>query len=217
MLVGDVYKLFGETADAAFVVTLEGEICFWNAAAERLFGYSQADVLNKTCYEILEGKGALGTAVCVGECSVQHCAARMDSVPTFDLEVMTRSGARKWVSVSSIVFEDSRLRRRLIVHLCHDISKRKETETAFSQMIELSKNVIAIGDGQHQPAPVEALSDQERKILTLFSKSKSSSQVAKELVITLPTLRNHLHAINQKLRTHNRLEAVLHAMRRGLI
>jgi DNA-binding CsgD family transcriptional regulator len=30
-------------------------------------------------------------------------------------------------------------------------------------------------------------------------------------------LRNHLHAINHKLRTHNRLEAVLSAMKRGLI
>ena len=49
----------------------------------------------------------------------------------------------------------------------------------------------------------------------VFAKAKNSSQVAKELGITLPSLRNHLHAVNQKLRTHNRLEAVLHAMRRG--
>ncbi|MEO7963967.1 MAG: LuxR C-terminal-related transcriptional regulator [Gemmatimonadaceae bacterium] len=31
------------------------------------------------------------------------------------------------------------------------------------------------------------------------------------------TLRNHLRHIKQKLRTHNRLEAVTHAQRRGLI
>jgi DNA-binding CsgD family transcriptional regulator len=30
-------------------------------------------------------------------------------------------------------------------------------------------------------------------------------------------LRNHLHHINRKLRTHSRLEAVTHAQQRGLL
>jgi PAS domain S-box-containing protein len=217
MFAADVYKLLEGTADAAFVVTLEGEICFWNVAAEQLFGYKAADVLNRTCDEVLKGKGALGTLVCSGECSVQRCAAHSESIPAFDLEVATRYDGRKWVSVSTIVFEDSRLQRRFIVHLSHDISKRKEAEQAFAKMMELSKQVVSIGDGQSQPAPVESLSSQEQRILGLFAKARNSGQVAKELGITLPTLRNHLHAINRKLRTHNRLEAVLHAMRRGLI
>jgi len=213
----DVYKLLEGAADAAFVVTLESEICFWNAAAERLFGYPAADVLNRTCNDVLKGKSALGVSVCTGEHSVQHCAAHTESIPAFDLEVTTRCGQRKWINVSTIVFEDSRLHRRLIVHLSHDISKRKEVEQAFSKMTELSKKVVSIGETQPLLAPVESLSDQEHRILTLFAKAKNSGQVAKDLGITLPTLRNHLHAINQKLRTHNRLEAVLHAMRRGLI
>ena len=217
MFAGDVYKLLEGTADAAFVVTVEGEICFWNAAAGRLFGYKADDVLNKTCYGVLQGKGALGTVVCTGECSVQHCAAHGKPIPAFDLEVATRSGRRIWVSVSTIVFEDSRLHRRLIAHLARDISDRKEVEQSFSKMIELSKEVISVGDGRAGLAPIESLSEQEERILKLFASAKNSGQVAKELGITLPTLRNHLHAVNQKLRTHNRLEAVLHAMKRGLI
>lgn len=133
MLAVDVYRLFKGAADAAFVVTLEGEILFWNSAAEKLFGYSRADVLERTCYEIPEGEGALGTAVCSGECSVQRCAARTDSIAAFDMEVLTRCGTRKWVSVSTIVFDDLRFHRRLIVHLCHDISwfaQRDITEIA---------------------------------------------------------------------------------------
>jgi PAS domain S-box-containing protein len=217
MFAADVYKLLKGTADAAFVVTLEGEICFWNAASEQLFGYRAVDVLNRTCHEVLKGKGALGSFVYTGECSVQRCAAHGQSIPTFDLEVMTGFGQRKWVSVSTVVFEDSRLHRRLIAHLAHDISDRKELEQAFSRMIEASQQVVSIGDRGARPAPVESLSEQEERILKLFAKAKNSGQVATELGITLPTLRNHLHAINQKLRTHNRLEAVLHAMRRGLI
>jgi PAS domain S-box-containing protein len=217
MFAGDVYTMLEGAADAAFVVTLEGEICFWNAAAERLFGYAAKDVLNKTCFDILHGKDMLGAVVCAGECSVQRSAVHTDSIPTFDLEVTTGTGQPRWVSVSTIVFEDSRLYRRLIVHLAHDISDSKKLEQAFSKMIDVSKQVISVGEIKTRLAPVESLSAKEEHILKLFAKAKNSGQVARELGITLPTLRNHLHAINQKLRTHNRLEAVLSAMKRGLI
>ncbi len=66
-------------------------------------------------------------------------------------------------------------------------------------------------------SPVSPLSTQEQRILRLFAKAKNSAEIARELSITLPTLRNHLHSINEKLRTHNRLEAMMHAMQRGLI
>lgn len=219
MLAGDLYKLLEGTADAAFVVTAEGRICSWNAAAEQLFGYEPAEVMAKTCCEVLKGRDALGTVVCLGEHSVQHWSLHREHSPAFDLEVTTRSGKRIWVSVSIIVFDDHRLHRPLIAHLAHDITSRKELEQAFSKMLETSKQLISIGDGDGvaRHAPVESLSEQEQRILKLFAKAKNSTQVAKDLGITLPTLRNHLHAINQKLRTHNRLEAVLHAMKRGVI
>ena len=217
MFAGDVYRLLEGTADAAFVVTREGEISFWNHAAERLFGYTADDVLNKRCFDVLHGHDALGTIACTGECSVQHCAAHGRPIPSFDLEVTARSGQRIWVNISTIVFEDSRLQRRLIAHLAHDISERKQLERAFARMVDLSKEVISVGDGRPGLAPVESLSEQEQRILKLFADAKNSGQIAKDLGITLPTLRNHLHAINQKLRTHSRLEAVLHAMKRGLI
>jgi PAS domain S-box-containing protein len=217
MFAPDVYNLLKGTSDAAFVVTLDGEICFWNRAAEQLFGYTAADVHNRTCDDVLKGAGALGTPLCAKKCSVQSCAAHMDSIPAFDLEVTTRDGERRWVSITTIVFEDSRQHRRLVAHLSHDISKRKEAEECFMKMLEVSREIVSIGSYPSRPAPVESLSEQQRRILMLFSQAKNSGQVANELRITLPTLRNHLHTINQKLRTHNRLEAVLQAMRRGLI
>jgi PAS domain S-box-containing protein len=214
---GDVYKFLERAADAAFVVTLDGEICFWNAAAEDIFEFTASEVLNRTCHDVLQGTGALGTVLYAGEFSVHRCAAHNDSIPTFDLEVTTSSGRRKWVSVSTIVFEDSRLHRRLLAHLAHDISERKELEQSFSKMIELAKQILGAGSGETRPSPIEPLSGQEARILKLFAAAKNSGQVARELKITPPTLRNHLHSINRKLRTHSRLEAVLHATKRGLI
>jgi DNA-binding CsgD family transcriptional regulator len=174
-------------------------------------------VLNRTCHEVLDGHGALGTQVCTGDCSVQQCAAQKLEIPDFDLEVKTRSGERLWVNVSTLVFEEPRHNRRLVVHLARDISRRKKSEGLLAKMLEISKEMVAVSDHNTRAAPVSPLSEQEQRILSLFAKAKNSSEIARELGITLPTLRNHLHNINEKLRTHNRLEAVMHAMQRGLI
>src|SRR5579872_3055103 len=218
MLEAELFAFLEKTADAAFAVTREGQICSWNQAAERLFGYSSADVLNRACYEVLEGHGALGTQVCIGDCSVQQCATQKVDIPDFDLEVKTRSGERLWVNVSTLVFEEPRRNRHLVVHLARDISRRKKSEELLAKMLEISKEMVsAAADQNPRVAPISPLSEQEQRILRLFAKAKNSSEIARELGITLPTLRNHLHSINEKLRTHNRLEAVMHAMQRGLI
>jgi PAS domain S-box-containing protein len=217
MLEAELFAFLEKTADAAFAVTREGQICSWNQAAERLFGYSSADVLNRACYEVLDGHGALGTQVCIRDCSVQQCADQKVDIPDFDLEVKTRSGKRLWVNVSTLVFEEPRRNRHLVVHLARDISHRKKSEELLAKMLEISKEVVAVADHNTRVAPVSPLSDQEQRILRLFAKAKNSSEIARDLGITLPTLRNHLHSINEKLRTHNRLEAVMHAMQRGLI
>ena len=125
MLEAELFAFLDRTADAAFAVTREGQICSWNQAAERLFGYRAAEVLNRACYEVLDGHGALGTHVCIGDCSVQQCAAQKMEIPDFDLDIKKRSGERLWVNVSTLVFDEPRRNRHLIVHLARDISCRK--------------------------------------------------------------------------------------------
>ena len=217
MLEKELFAFLELTADASFFVTEQGEICSWNKSAQRLFGYPASEVANRTCHELLDGRGALGTDVCTGGCSVQFCAAQHGNIPDFDLEVKTNSGSRLWVNISTIVFEEPRRNRRLIVHLARDISRRKKNEDLLAKMQDLSRELAAAAGHVDGVSPISPLSEQEQRILRLFARAKNSAEIACELGITLPTLRNHLHSINEKLRTHNRLEAVMHAMQRGLI
>jgi DNA-binding CsgD family transcriptional regulator len=76
---------------------------------------------------------------------------------------------------------------------------------------------VALAGDESQHAQVEPLSEQERRILKFFAEGNNAKTIARKLRISPQTLRNHLHRINLKLRTHNRLEAVTHAQRRGLI
>jgi PAS domain S-box-containing protein len=217
MLESELFTLLEGTADAAFTLSDEGEICSWNKAAEKLFGYPPSETLRKSCYQLFEGLGPLGTPICHKHCSIVECAGTDTAIPNFDMSVKTRSGQRIWINMSTLVFHNSRTGRRLLVHLAHDITEQKHTEQLVHKMLDLSKELTGIGESAVRAAPAPALSEQETQVLRLLAEGKDSAEVALKLGITDQTLRNHLHHINQKLRTHNRLEAVMNAIQRKLI
>ncbi|HJP60280.1 MAG TPA: PAS domain S-box protein [Gemmatimonadaceae bacterium] len=219
MLETELFSLLEHTADAAYTVTEDGEICSWNGAAERLFGYPAGDVLRRNIDDVLHGRDGLGTDALAGglEAATRHWDGASGGIPNFDLDVRLRSGKRLWVNVSTIVFDNHRTGRRLFVRIMHDISHRKRKEEMLHRMVEAARDVVALTEDASDQAPVESLSEQERRILKLFAEGSSSTVIARKLSISGQTLRNHLHHINRKLRTHNRLEAVTHAQRRGLI
>ena len=217
MLEAELFSFLENTADAVFAVRETSEICFWNHAAEDLFGHPADEALGKTCSEVLHGIGALGTDVCREGCAALRCAKPASHIPNFDLNVTTRGEQRIWVNLSSISFLNRRTGSSLLVHLVRDISAQKKREEVFSRMVAISKEVVNLEDTVSGAAPVALLSSQELEILRMFAVGATAPRIAKALGISPQTLRNHLHHINQKLRTHNRLEAVMHALQRRLI
>ncbi|HWH56028.1 MAG TPA: PAS domain S-box protein [Terriglobales bacterium] len=212
MLQSELSALFEDTSDMSFSVTEDGKIVFWNKAAEKLLGYSAPEALQKTCYEILEGMGPLGTRVCHQHCNVAHCAGGNEpEIPNFDMSVKTRDGERLWINMSTIVFDDQRTGRRLLIHLGHDVTTQKNEEL-LQKELDVSRQLSSLDEAPVRAEPIAALSEQEKHVLRRFAESKDSDEVARILGISSQTLRNHLNRINQKLRTHNRLEAVMNAM-----
>ncbi|MBE3556595.1 MAG: response regulator transcription factor [Firmicutes bacterium] len=62
-----------------------------------------------------------------------------------------------------------------------------------------------------------AITAREREILTLVAENHSYKEVAKELYISEKTVRNHMSNIFRKLGVRNRTEAVVYAIKSGLI
>ena len=211
MLEGELFALLEGTADAAFAVDEEGRIRSWNASAARLFGYTCSEALDQFCYTLLEGRGGAGCNARRGD---RPCAPDGCQSPAFDLEVRVRSGRRIWVNISTLIYRDERRERRLVVHLAREITVRKKNEEFVRQVVSLSRR---LSNGDAPGAPATRLSDQECRILRSFAGGRNSAEIARDLGISLQTLRNHLHRINQKLGTHNRLEAVMQSMQAGLI
>jgi PAS domain S-box-containing protein len=219
MLESELFALLEHTADAAYTVTTDGEICSWNHAAEELLGYSADEVLHRNIDDVLKARDSMGTDALAGgsEATARSWNEMSGGVPNFDLEVETSASQKLWVNVSTIVFNNTRTGRQLFVRLMHDVDQRHRNEELLARMIEAARQLVQLAETSSGHAPVTPLSEQERRILSLFAEGNDPGTIAGRLNISAQTLRNHLHHINRKLRTHNRLEAVTHAQRRGLI
>jgi PAS domain S-box-containing protein len=219
MLETELFALLEQTGDAAYTVRGSGEICSWNAAAERLFGYPAGEVLGHSIDDLFEARDALGTHALAGggEAMTRRWDGASGGIPDFDLEVRTRSGGRIWVNVSTIIFDNRRTGNRLFVRLARGIDQRRRSEELLRRTVQAARQLVAAADDTARHTPVSPLSEQERRILKLFGEGSSARAITRQLNISAQTLRNHLHHINVKLRTSNRLEAVTHAQQRGLL
>ena len=219
VLAPELYALLEHTADAAYSVMDDGTVCSWNEAAATLFGYAAADAIGKNIDRLLDARDDLGTQALAGgpAAAARQPGASRGGIPNFDLDVRIASGNRIWINVSTIEFNNPRLGQRLFVRLARDITARRLRDAAHEQVLASARRLVAVAEAPADHAPVEALSVQERRILRLFAAGRSSTAVARTLRISQQTLRNHLHHINRKLRTHSRLQAVTHAQQRGLL
>jgi PAS domain S-box-containing protein len=217
VLESELFRLLKGTTDTAFTIDEQGLICSWNRAAEKLFGYPASEVLRKPCAPLFQGRGALSTQVCTEACCVIDCALDHREIPNYDMEVKVRSGRRMWVNVSILVFHNERTNRHLVVHLARNIGLRKKSEQLTQKLVQVAKQVSALSSDPGPLPPASPLTEQERRVLGLLAEGNSPAEVAHGLGIRLETLRNHIHNANKKLHTHNRLEAVMQAIRRGLI
>jgi diguanylate cyclase (GGDEF)-like protein len=88
--------------DPCFVSDVRGHVVAWNAAAERLLGWTSRQAIGHWCGALLAGVDAGGAPVCAVHCDRPARASRMDPEPHGDMTVRLASGARCSVAVSAL-------------------------------------------------------------------------------------------------------------------
>jgi DNA-binding NarL/FixJ family response regulator len=81
----------------------------------------------------------------------------------------------------------------------------------------LFEHVRAGGEPEPEDDALAALSDRERDILRLLADGRDNAEIGRELYISPSTVKNHISAILAKLGVHNRIQAAVYAVRRGLV
>jgi LuxR family transcriptional regulator, maltose regulon positive regulatory protein len=67
------------------------------------------------------------------------------------------------------------------------------------------------------PGLVDQLTSRELEVLTMLAAGKSNQAIARQLVVTLDTIKKHVSHVLAKLGAANRTEAVARARELGLI
>jgi len=180
------------TSEAAFAVNREGRIVAWNKAAATTFGYHKTEAMNRCCWELLSGQDIFGNQLCCEGCPIR--AAAFDDKPANRFQVNFKTGirGRKNFSVSTVMLLNGP-EKNAFVHLCRP-------ERGASDSIRINN---AKPNSRHKP-----LTNRETEVLALMHKGLPIPEIAKEMSVSLLTVRNHCQHIFSKLRVHSRFEAV---------
>ncbi len=76
---------------------------------------------------------------------------------------------------------------------------------------------LAAPNGPQQPLLPPQLTPRELDVLRLMATSRSNKEMAEAMTVTEETVRSHIKSILNKLRQPNRMQAVLMALRLGII
>lgn len=217
-----VVTALDRAAEGAFLIDSNQRIIYWNRAAQEMLGYAPADVLGRSCYDIVRGRDDHDRAWCRSNCSVTAKARSGLSVETFNTCAATKSGELRWINISTLVLqtrgeEDA----PTILHLFRDASELKLREQFTRQVLHLVESL------QQQEPPVLAaqrsgsaanqLTARELEVLKLLAQGFGTEQIAVALSISKYTTRNHIQSIYQQLQVHTRSQAVAYAFEHGLV
>lgn len=221
-------RALGNTRDAVFVTNASQRIVAWNTAATRLLQYSEAEVLQRPCYQVIAGRGN-GKPWCRANCLVSRGVLRGTLPSDFDLLTHTKSGDELWVSVAIIVLP--RKHQALTVHLLRDITDQRRDH----EMLEKILSALGIERASQDKTPdhvspirsaapyvrspdlLLTLTRREGQVLALLAEGLSSADIAARLDLSILTVRKHVQNALRKLGVHSKAQAVSFALRNGLL
>src|SRR3990172_6462906 len=98
----DLATLFENTADGVWVSGPEGEILFWNGAAESILEHSASQVVGRPCRDIFCGRDGSGNRLCGWPCPIKTQLNEGDTVQHFDMLSPKKTGDPVWLDVSCL-------------------------------------------------------------------------------------------------------------------
>ncbi len=216
-----IFALLSTAHFGAYVVSPDQTILFWNRYAERVSGYSSESVLGRRCYDVIAGITTSGPASDCRQGCPSALTVRSGQFPTtMQTRILCASGERKMVSITPMVIGGTTDRDTLIVHLFTDQldgtmppagSERRTGDPALGQ--------TEPGTPANPQAPPggQRLTGRELEVLRLVALGWDTPSIARELAISPHTVLNHIRHFRRKLNATTKLDAVVTAIRQGLL
>jgi LuxR family maltose regulon positive regulatory protein len=196
----------GEAYYLAYLTWIRAQIAFGKAQAVTFYLARQLDLAS-----------AAGLANRVIELSLLEAQAwRAEGEGQLALSALERALAVAQPAGYLCIFDQGADLTRMLVEAAQrgifkEYIERILDAIGIPEVLELERRVAA------QTPYGESLSERELEVLHLIAQGATNQEIAKQLVITVGTVKSHINHILGKLNAHNRTEAVAHARGLGLI
>lgn len=218
-----IFEILAASDVGAYAVSVDRTVLFWNKGAQRILGYAAADVVGHRCSDVLSGlsEGSL-TPECQRGCPSLRCL-RDGLIPTtLKMRMLSASGNRKSVYLTPMVIGGAEAEAPVLVHILEDESETQDSdrgpETVWEELAQSGYYIVqeaAAGEESVSSAP--SLTPRELEILRLVSLGWQVPDISEELNISRHTVRNHIRHFRKKLKATTRLDAVVRAIRLGIL
>jgi PAS domain S-box-containing protein len=207
----------GPSPEATIAIDSAGQIVAWNTAAEKLLGRSARDALGKPCHEIMHGLTPAGAPLCSPDCAVIGLCREGSAARNFEMVAQRPDGKEVWLDVATVtvqwdngpmavhVLTESISGKRLAV-LAEEVTQRLVAKQPDVDNLDALRQMLT-----------QTLTPREIEILRLVAAGIATDEIAERLSLARTTVRNHIQNIQTKLGAHSRLEAVVLALKAGLV
>jgi DNA-binding NarL/FixJ family response regulator len=116
-----------------------------------------------------------------------------------------------WVNTSTLVLRPGPEPQDVfLVHLFRDVTRQRTVEELVELLAAREGLLATVGAVKHP------LTRREREVLALLAQGMDTEAIARTLVLSTATVRNHVQNLLRKLGAHTRAEAVARALQQGL-
>ncbi|MGC3974792.1 MAG: PAS domain S-box protein [Nitrospira sp.] len=126
----------GSSFDAIISKTLDGVVTSWNAAAERMFGYSAAEMIGQTVCRLIPAD------LPDEEAHILECISRGETLHHYETVRLTKDGRRLDLSLTISPIADPNGRIIGASKIARDITEQKRQRTALKESEELFRALV---------------------------------------------------------------------------
>ncbi len=202
----NIFSVFADATFGVYAVSTDQTVLFWNQAAERILGHQPVDVLGRRCYEVVAGAvGQARTFDCRQGCPSIRSLHVGQLPSTTQMVMVCASGERKLVLLTPMLVGGIHDESPVIMHMFTDANSDPEGDDG-----NLEDEAATVRD-----AP--GLTRREIEVLRLVSEGWGTPRIAAELTISPHTVLNHIRHFRRKLGAPTKLDAVVSAIRLGIL
>ncbi|MBE2223306.1 MAG: PAS domain-containing protein [Anaerolineae bacterium] len=121
-IMDEYLHIFGRTGDSAVVIDSQQKVVYWNAAAEKVMGYTAREVVGHSCWQVFRGRTESGEPYCRPNCPVIEKIKSGGTIRHFNLVVQSNLGEDVVIDISTLNISQGQAHPHpILVQLSHEV------------------------------------------------------------------------------------------------